>query len=150
MKSICGANCNECEMLKNKKCKGCLKTNGHPFEKKCFVANYLEIGGKESFEEFKKGLINEFNSLNIDNMPTITNLIPLNGTMINLEYPLPNGTKVKFLNDKETYLGYQVESILNHTERKRYFGLVANMSFILVCTYEENGINPEIICYKKR
>ena len=32
----------------------------------------------------------------------------------------------------------------------RCFGLVANMDFLLVCTYEENGENPELVLYKKR
>ena len=29
-------------------------------------------------------------------------------------------------------------------------GIVANMDFILICTYEENGENPELVVYKKR
>lgn len=33
---------------------------------------------------------------------------------------------------------------------ERHFGIVANMDFILVSTYEENGINPELVLYKKR
>ena len=32
----------------------------------------------------------------------------------------------------------------------RCFGVVANMDFILICTYEANGENPELIIYKKR
>ena len=50
MESICGANCNDCELLKNKKCQGCKNTNGCPFGKKCFIAKYIEIGDKESFK----------------------------------------------------------------------------------------------------
>jgi hypothetical protein len=30
------------------------------------------------------------------------------------------------------------------------FGVLANMEFILVCTYEKDGENPELILYKKR
>ena len=63
MNAICGANCEECEFLKNNKCKGCKNTNGCPFGKKCWVANYIEIGGKEKFNELKKELIKEFNLL---------------------------------------------------------------------------------------
>jgi hypothetical protein len=29
-------------------------------------------------------------------------------------------------------------------------GIVENMDFLLVCTYEENGENPELVIYKKR
>ena len=40
--------------------------------------------------------------------------------------------------------------ITRWTGGERYFGIVANMDFILVSTYEENGINPELVLYKKR
>ena len=35
-------------------------------------------------------------------------------------------------------------------DESKCFGIVANMEFILVCTYEENGENPELVIYKKR
>lgn len=35
MNGLCGANCSDCELLKNKKCKGCKNTNGCPFGSKC-------------------------------------------------------------------------------------------------------------------
>lgn len=148
MESICGANCDECSL--NKTCKGCKKTKGCHFGKQCFIANYILVGGMKEFESFKNVLIDEFNSLNIDGMPKINELYPLNGSFINLKYPLPNGNEVKFLDDKEAYLGNQVECIFNDKESKKYFGLVANMSFILVCEYEENCKNPKIIIYKSR
>lgn len=147
MKAICGANCDECDLF-NKKCKGC--NNGCPFGKKCWIANYIEIGGNDSFEELKNVLIDEFNSLKIDGMPKINELYQLNGEYINLEYPLPNGKNTKFLNDNESYLGNQVECEFNDGDNKKCFGLVANMNFLLVCEYEENGINPEIIVFKRR
>ena len=149
MKGICGTNCEECELFNNK-CKGCKNTNGCPFGKKCFIANYIDIGGIDSFNELKKILINEFNSLDIDGMPKIDELYPLNGSFVNMEYKLPNGNKVKYLNDEEIYLGNQVECIFNDNDQKICFGLVANMNFLLVCEYGEGGINPEIIIYKKR
>ncbi len=150
MEGICGADCNNCELLKIGKCKGCKKSNGCPFGKKCWIARYIEIGGKESFEELKKGLIDEVNSLNIEGMPKIGELYPLHGSFVNLEYLLPNNSKVKFLLDDEMYLGNQVESKFNDDEIKVCFGIVANMSFILISEYEENGKNSQIICYKKR
>ena len=33
---------------------------------------------------------------------------------------------------------------------ERCLGIAANMDFLLVCTYEENGENPELVFYKKR
>lgn len=150
MKAICGADCNKCELFKNNKCKGCKNTNGCPFDKKCWIAKYIELGEKESFEEIKKEIINEFNSLNIVGMPNIEELYPLHGADVNIEYSLPNRGKVKLLYDDEAYLGNQVECVFNTEEAKKYFGLIANTNFMLVCEYEENGKNPEIIIYKKR
>ncbi len=150
MESICGANCNDCDYYKNNKCKGCKETKGCPFGKKCWIAKYIEVGGKDNFEQLKKELINEFNSLNIDGMPKINDLYPLHGEYINLKYPLPNGEYVKFLNDNESYLGNQVECLFNDKEINKCFGIVANMRFLLVCEYEENGTNPKIVIYKER
>ena len=106
---------------------------------------YAEIGGKEKLEEFKEQLIHEFNTLlHIEGLPKVENLNVLPGEFVNMEYTLSNGEKVKFLDDKQTYLGSQLEG-----ETKCY-GIVANMDFLLVCTYEENGENPELVIYKKR
>ena len=145
MKAICGSNCDECELFKSKKCRGC---NGCPFGKKCWIASYIEIGGNESFEKLKKVLIREFNSLNIEGLSKIDELYPLHGEYVNLEYILPNGKKVKLLDDNEAYLGNQVECSFD--KDNKCFGLVGNMNFLLVCEYEEKGSNPEIIVYKKR
>ena len=145
---ICGANCMECELYNNK-CRGCEETNGCPFTKKCWIANYIDVGGKENFEIFKKQLIDEFNNLNIEGMSKVEDLYPLHGSFVNLEYTLPNNKKVKYLNDEEIYLGNQIECEFDD-EIKKCFGLVSNMNFLLVCEYEENGENPEIIIYKRR
>lgn len=67
-----------------------------------------------------------------------------------IRYPLSNGSTVKFLNNDDIYLGNQVECEFNDGELIRYFGLVANMDFLLVSEYGTNGENPEIILYKKR
>ena len=69
------------------------------------------------------------------------------GKYVNLEYTLPNGQKVKFLDDQKTYLGNQLGSEFGGD---RCFGILANMDFILVCTYEKDGENPELLIYKKR
>ena len=150
MKGYCGALCTGCTYLENKKCNGCIKSRGCPFGKKCFIANYISIGGLDSYEELKRKLIDEINSLDIEGMSKIDSLNPLNGNLVNLDYLLPNGKKVKYLDDLEVYLGTQVESVFNDEDNKRYFGVVANMSFILVSTYEEDFKNPELLLYKKR
>ena len=108
---------------------------------------YKNLDGAERFEEFKQQLINEFNDLHIEGMPKVEKLNALVGGYINLEYRLPNGQTVKFLDDNATYLGNQLECEFGGD---RCFGIAANMDFLLVCTYEENGENPELVVYKKR
>ena len=108
---------------------------------------YEELSDDGQFEEFKKQLIQEFNDLHIEGMPKVEKLNALVGNYVNLEYRLPNGTMVKFLNDQTTYLGNQLESEFGDG---RCFGILANMDFLLVCTYEEGGANPELVLYKKR
>ena len=150
MKSICGADCNNCEYGKNKGCKGCTNTNGCPFGKQCFVAKYILTGGKENYELFKNQLIDEINEIAISGMPKIKELVPLNGSFVNLSYTLPNGNSASFLENDEIYLGTQVESEFNDGNIIRCFGVLANMDFILISEYGPNGENPELIIYKKR
>ena len=108
---------------------------------------YVEIGGKEKLEEFKCRLIQELNTLlAIEGLPKVENLNVLPGEFVNLEYTLPGGERVKFLDDRQTYLASQLESEFGD----RCFGIVANMDFLLVCAYGENGENPELLIYKKR
>ena len=80
-------------------------------------------------------------------MPEVTKLNALVGSYVNLEYRLPNGTAVRFLDDGTTYLGNQLPC---EFDSGRCFGILANMDFLLVATYEEGGENPELILYKKR
>ena len=108
---------------------------------------YEELGGNGAFEEFKKLLIEEINALNIEGMPKLTKLNALVGSYINLEYRLPNEKTIKYLDDNTTYLGNQLECEFGGG---KCFGIAANMDFILVCTYEKNGDNPELLIYKKR
>lgn len=92
-------------------------------------------------------MIDEINALNIEGMPKLTKLNALVGSYVNLEYRLPNGRMVKFLDDNATYLGNQLECEFGGD---RCFGVLANMDFILVSTYGENGVDPELVVYKKR
>jgi len=107
---------------------------------------YAALGDK-NFNEFKRQLMDEINALQIEGMPKVETLNALVGHFVNLEYELPNGTKVKLLDDQGTYLGNQLECEFGGD---RCFGIVANMDFLLVCTYGENGENPELVVYKKR
>ena len=108
---------------------------------------YDELSDNGQFETFKKQLIKEINDLHIEGMPEVTKLNALVGKFVNLEYRLPNGAVVKYLDDQTTYLGNQLESEIVDG---LCFGVIANMDFILICTYEAEGANPELILYKKR
>ena len=108
---------------------------------------YEELSDGGQFEAFKKQLITEINGLHIDGMPRIEKLNALVGKYVNLEYRLPGGISVKFLDDQTTYLGTQLESEFGG---ERCFGVLANMDFILVCTYGKDGADPELVLYRKR
>ena len=108
---------------------------------------YEELSDNGEFEAFKKQLIREINDLHVEGLPKVKSLNALVGNYVNLAYRLPSGMEVKFLNDQATYLGNQLESELGGG---RCFGVLANMDFILICTYEAEGANPELVLYKKR
>ena len=136
--TYCGIDCcKECSGLSE--CGGCEKCSGHPFGGSCIAER------NKDFIELKTRLIDEINTLGIAGL-IVTDLNLLNGSYVNLEYPLSNGTSVKFLNDHDVYLGNQVEQ----SGSERCYGVVADEAFILVCEYGCNGADPEIVMYKRR
>jgi len=108
---------------------------------------YAELSDNGQFEAFKKQLMEEINVLHIEGMPPVTSLNALVGRFVNLEYRLPSGMRAKFLDDATTYLGTQLEPEYGG---ERCFGVLANADFVLICTYEKDGENPELVLYKKR
>lgn len=108
---------------------------------------YEELSDNGQFDAFKKQLIKEINDLNVEGMPKVQSLNSLVGSYVNLEYPLPSGIGAKFLNDGATYLGTQLETEFGGERR---FGVLACADFILICTYEGDGRDPELLLYKKR
>ena len=97
VKSICRLDC--CGVCRRREdCGGCTKTEGHPFGGRCIAAEIVKQRGFAAFEEFKKKLIDEFNSLGIEGLE-VKDLNLLNGFFVNLEYPLANGQTVKLLED---------------------------------------------------
>ena len=108
---------------------------------------YDELSDDGQFEAFKQKLIGEINALGVEGMPKVEKLNALVGKFVNLDYRLPGGMTVKFLDDGATYLGTQLESEFGGD---RCFGVAANMDFILICTYGEGGADPELVLYNKR
>ena len=108
---------------------------------------YEELSDDGQFEAFKKQLIEEINDLHVEGMPKVESLNALVGQYVNLAYRLPSGANVQFLDNGTTYLRTQLEPEFGGD---RCFGVLANMDFILICTYEAEGANPELVLYKKR
>ena len=130
--------------LNEEYCKWCYRQGEFTLD---YWKRYEELGGQEGFERFKQQLAEEFNALHIQGMPRVEGLNVLTGSYINLEYTLPGGQKVKFLDDNSSYLGNQLPCEFGGD---RCFGIAAGMQFLLVCTYEANGANPELVIFKQR
>ena len=136
--TYCGKNCCE-NCIRLSECGGCEKSAGHPFGGSCIAER------NSNFSELKQQLIEEINALGIGGL-IVDDLNLLTGAYVNLEYPLSNGTTARFLNDKDIYLGNQIE----RPDSERCYGVVADEMFILVCEYGCNGADPEILLYKRR
>ena len=108
---------------------------------------YEELSDGGQFSAFKKQLMEEINALSIEGMPKVEKLYALAGKDVNLEYRLPSGASVRFLDDRATYLGNQLEPVFGGD---RCFGILANMDFILISTYGCDGADPELVLYRKR
>lgn len=145
MSTLCGTNCDECTI--KDKCRGCEATCGSPFGGRCIAAQYIKIGGKEAYKSFKSALLAEINALLLSlGIPETDALHEMAGEFVNLAYALPSGKRVKFLDDKNIYLCSQI----SFADIGVCYGVVADESFILVCSYSVNGSMPELVAYKKR
>lgn len=106
-----------------------------------------ELSDNGKFDEFKKQLINEINELHINGLPKLEKLNALVGRYVNIEYTLPSGKPVRFLDNQKTYLGNQLQC---EYDEERCFGIIADAEFLLISTYKKDGLEPELVLYKKR
>ena len=142
---ICGANCAACQNRET--CPGCAATGGSPFGGRCVAASYIKAGGMEQYKAFRAELLEEINALlRARDLPPAETLYELPGAWVNLAYPLPSGDAVRLLDDKNIYLGCQIE----FGDLGVCYGVVADAGFILICSYSVNGSEPELIAYQKR
>ena len=145
MDNYCGADCTNCNFKDD--CKGCAATCGSPFGGRCVAAEYIKGGGTDAYKTFKAQLLFEINALlSAEGLTEADALYELAGSFVNLEYTLPSGEKVKLLNDKNIYLGTQIE----FADLGICYGVVADTTFILICSYSVDGSEPEIVIYKRR
>ena len=145
MKELCGTDCcKNCDAL-GKACAGCAETGGNPFGGGCVASACVNRGGIDAMRTEKETVLKEINALGV--IPAdVTDLFLLNGNYVNLAYPLASGQTAQFLDDKKIYWANQIEV----TGSDRCFGIVADESFILICTYGCNGADPELVLYKAR
>ena len=145
MNTYCGANCESCPSKEG--CKGCVATCGSPFGGRCVAAEYIKVGGLEAYRQFKQKLREEVNALlAAEGLGAVADLFELAGAYVNLAYPTPGGETVKLLNDKNIYLGAQIE----YADLGVCYGVVADTGFILLCSYSSDGSEPELMVYRKR
>ena len=94
----------------------------------------------------KQQLIDEVNALGISGMPKIGNLFILQGSFVNMAYPI-HGNSVKLLDDSAVYWGNQVEK---EGADGRCFGIACDEHYILVSEYGKDGADAEIVVLKRR
>ena len=136
--SFCGMECcRECSRAAE--CGGCEACGGHPFGGSCVAERNRDFAG------LKQRLIEEINALGIPGL-NVRELYLLTGEYVNLAYPLPDGSTVKLLKDRDVYLGNQIPQ----EGSGRCFGIVANEALILVAEYGPDGAEPELVLYKRR
>ena len=86
-----------------------------------------------------------FNDLGIPDMPPVTELYALKGSVINLAYTLPSGGIIGFWDDDKIYLGYQ----LPKQGSDRSYGIVADERYLMVSEYSGYGSDAEIVIFKR-
>ena len=94
----------------------------------------------------KQQLIDEINTLGINDLPKIDDLFILQGSFVNMEYPI-NGNNVKLLDNKRVYWGTQIEK---SNTPGRCFGIACDEKYILISEYGKDGVDAEIVLFKKR
>lgn len=134
--------CEKCEQYQ-KSCKGCIESGGHPCGGSCSAAECIKEKGFDAFLKLKTDLVERVNELKLENLE-ISDLNLLIGGYVNLEYPLPNGSKIKLLEDNKIYFANQIEK----PNSDRCYGVVADEGFLLICEYGAMGADPKIILYK--
>lgn len=161
MKTVCGLDCETCWARAT--CAGCQETYGKPYGGTCMIALCCEGkgGGRlghaceacenrgHSFDapcRLKEELCAEFNALGIPDMPPVTKLNALWGDFINLTFTLPGGQRIKIWDGRRVYLGNRLQKL----GTDHFYGLTADEHYLLVCEFDAEGAEPEIVVYKRR
>lgn len=90
-------------------------------------------------------LLNQIKNLGIKEFEDLKSLNMLDGSYLNLEVELPNGQKVKLLDDNKKYYANQKD--IENSDK--CYGVAADENFIIVYKYGCNGENTELVLLKK-
>ena len=90
-------------------------------------------------------LLAEIKKLGIKEFEKINSLNLLDGSYLNLEVELPNGTKAKLLDDNKKYYANQVDIACSD----KCYGVAADEDFIIVYRYGCDGADAELVQIKK-
>ncbi len=94
----------------------------------------------------KHQLIDELNALGLADLPKITNLFIMQGSFINMAYPI-HGNQVKLLDDNQVYWSTQIEK---PNAPGRCYGIACDEKYILITEYSRDGADAEIVLLKRR
>lgn len=90
-------------------------------------------------------LLNQIKNLGIKEFEDLKSLNMLDGSYLNLEVELPNGQKIKLLDDNKKYYANQKD--IENSDK--CYGVAADENFIIVYKYGSNGENAELVLLKK-
>lgn len=93
----------------------------------------------------KEKILAEIKALGIKEFDNLKSLNQLDGSYLNLEVNLPNGVKVKLLDDNKKYYANQIDI----SGSDKCYGVAADESFIVVYRYGCEGKDAELIQIKR-
>lgn len=116
------------------------------FERKCHFDKYANLA-QGNYEAFKRRALVRINKIMDDErLPFIEELSEYEGAFVNIEYTLPNGKKIKLLDDNDMYLAAQVEN----PELEICYGVVIDAGCIIIGSYDYEGSNAKLLLYRQR
>lgn len=90
-------------------------------------------------------LLEAIRNLGIKEFESFKSLNLMDGSYLNLECKLPNGQTAKILNDNKKYYANQIDIIGSD----RCYGVAADENMIAVFTYGCDGVDAELVLWKK-
>lgn len=93
----------------------------------------------------KERLLTEIKKLGIRGFDKLNTLNLLDGSYLNLEVELPNGVRVKLLDDSKKYYANQIDV----EGSEKCYGVAADENYIVVYKYGCEGADAELVQIKR-